>query len=172
MGRTTHRVKSPMKAPAAAMAIILGLLRIRCMLSIAPGCYAPFTYLLNVCYTMSLSELPRIYFNEPPGLSAPHLSKKENPAPRPRGATAADRPATLGPSYLFFMNLRGRITQRANSPTNAAAAAMAIIPSVPPNQIEADYGIALLRLFYMNVKCLLQGLTGATDSTPGLSGLQ
>ena len=60
LGRTTQRANSPIKAPAAAMAIIWEFLRNRYEDSIRPGCFALFTRMLNVCYRNSPAPAPSV----------------------------------------------------------------------------------------------------------------
>ena len=69
LGRTTHRVNSPRKAAAAARAIIGTFLRTRYAPSIAPGCYAAFTWVLNVCYFQDCPLAPAS--GKPPGKEKP-----------------------------------------------------------------------------------------------------
>ena len=49
-GRITHRANSPTNAPAAAMASIVGALRLNGFASIVPSCYDPFSQMLTGCY--------------------------------------------------------------------------------------------------------------------------
>ena len=133
LGRTTQRAKSPTKAPAAAMAIILGLLRNRYDPSIRPGCYALFTRMLNDCYMSQAASALGL-------LSLPEdCHPKKNPAPFSARSQDAEkfvarsfRRAASCEAYLFFRNLRGRTTQATNSKIKAPAAAIAIILPVPP----------------------------------------
>ena len=107
-------------------------LRIRCEHSIAPGCYRPFTYLLNVCYFLAhafLSGRPLCVLQRQPNWDG---RKRKIRAWRARRlAWRMDQQIARG--YLLLRNLRGRITQSTNRPINAAAAMIAIIPWIPPN---------------------------------------
>ena len=94
------------------------VLRIRYDHSIAEGCYASFTRMLNVCYAWN------------PGKAT---------APRPAVAWSSRKAFISVPDGTLPVYLRrsflGRTTQSANSPTKAPAAAMAIILGSPPKSV-------------------------------------
>ena len=124
----------------------LGVLRIWCSHSIAPGCYTVFSPLLILCYfrrdygSISPTRKPRnLRLRGPQGSLAvgPQLRPREN-------------------AYLFFRNFLGRTTQRTNRPIKAPAAIMAIISRVPLRLMLAEYHICTSIASLIDVKSLLR----------------
>ena len=110
------------------------LLRIRCISSIAPGCYVVFTRMLNLCYF--LAGFPVV---GPSGTKRPRTDHCAGFSgigtaipvfPQDWANTGGN--CDLGQIYLFLRNLRGSTTQSTNRPTNAQAAMIAIIRCIPP----------------------------------------
>ena len=91
LGRTTQRANSPIKAPAAAMAIIWAFLRTRYEHSICPGYYTPFSWMLNVCYTSNRSRV-----------RAGAESSLEKPSPR-AGPSAGRQGRPISARRLFVL---------------------------------------------------------------------
>ena len=128
-GRTTQRANSPMKAPAAAIASISSVLRNRYAISMPPGCYMAFTRMLKVCYVRNCCT--RCIHGQFRPIHTPQGADEAEPLGGSSSLLSINREFLGCRGGRSRRNFLGMITHRANSPTNAPAAAMASIKDTP-----------------------------------------